>query len=260
MPYRKAITRSIGLGLLLLGTAGGAIAAQSLPDLIYMTSGPRIEPVWVSAEEARDPETGGLRVELFSESDRDQFRRFAADVRRLQKEAGARGAGRQGCLLSLASGCEERMDPKPNRSLPDLAGQAIAIYRGRIGGIAQGFFGGVPSSLLRVEITQAFRQSDQVAKEVVWVPHPQARFQMGDLTVCGGAKGYEPAEGDQVLVFVYDPPVDADHALVVPRGPEIFFQTAAGRLIVPDLLKKDREIGTAGSLDDLEKLLRRKVN
>jgi len=260
MPYRKAITRSICLGSLLLGISGGAIAAQSLPDLIYMTSGPRIEPVWVSAEAARDPETGGLRVELFSESDWDQFRRFAADIRRLQEEAEARGDRRKDCLISLASGCEERMDPKPNRALPDLAEQAIAIYRGRIGGIAQGFFGGVPSSLLRVEITKSFRQSDQVAKEVVWIPYPQARFQMGDLTVCGGSKGYEPAEGDQVLVFVYDPPVDADHALVIPSGPEIFFQTAAGRLIVPDLLKKDREIGTAGSFDDLEKLLRKRMN
>lgn len=260
MPYRKAITRSICLGVSLLGIAGGATAAQGLPDRIYMASGPRIEPVWVSAEEARDPETGGLRVDLFSESDRDQFRRFAADVRRLRKEEVARGDGGQDCLVSLASGCEERMEPKSNGSLPDLAGQAIAIYRGRIGAIAPGFFDGVPSSLLRVEITKIFRTSDQVAKEVVWVPHPYARFQMGDLTVCGGAKGYEPAEGDQVLVFVYDPPVDADHALVIPRSPEIFFQTAAGRLIVPDPLKKDREIGAAGDLDDLEKLLRKRMN
>jgi hypothetical protein len=59
-----------------------------------------------------------------------------------------------------------------------------------------------------------------------------------------------------VLVFIYDPPTNADQTLVYPRSPELFFQTAAGRLIVPRELKTDRDIKAAGSLDDLERLLR----
>ncbi|HEY4574719.1 MAG TPA: hypothetical protein VIJ26_12160 [Thermoanaerobaculia bacterium] len=62
-----------------------------------------------------------------------------------------------------------------------------------------------------------------------------------------------------MLVFIYDPPVDAAQTLVYPRSPELFFQNSAGRLIVPKLLKTDRDIAAAGSLDDLEKLLRQRL-
>jgi len=160
------------------------------------------------------------------------------------------------CPLTLASE-EGRMDPKPNRSLSDLAEQALAIYSGRIEGISQGFFSGLPSSLLRVKVTKAFRSSALVASDEVLIPYPFAHFKIGPSTFCGGFHGmFEPAVGDRVLVFIYDPPVDAAQTLVYPRSPELFFQTSAGRLIVPRELKTDRDLAAAGSLDDLEKLLR----
>jgi hypothetical protein len=67
---------------------------------------------------------------------------------------------------------------------------------------------------------------------------------------------YQPTTGDQVLVFIYDPPLNAARTLVYPRSPELFFQTAAGRFIVPRPLETDRDIAVAGSLEGLEKLLR----
>jgi hypothetical protein len=100
---------------------------------------------------------------------------------------------------------------------------------GRIEGISQGFFDGLPSSLLRVKVTEAFRSSKEVAKEEVLIPYPFARFKVGVSTFCGGsATLYQPAIGDQVLVFIYDPPLDAARTLVYPRSPELFFQTAGG--------------------------------
>jgi hypothetical protein len=152
------------------------------------------------------------------------------------------------------------MDPKPNRSLSDLTEQALAIYSGRIEGISQGFFSGLPSSLLRVKVTKAFRSSDLVARDEVLVYYPLARFTIGSSTFCGGFHGmFEPAVGNRVLVFVYDPPTNAAQTLVYPRSPELFFQTSAGRLIVPRELKTDQGIAAAGSLDDLEKLLRYQI-
>jgi hypothetical protein len=149
------------------------------------------------------------------------------------------------------------MDPKPNRSLSDLAEQALAIYSGRIEGISQGFFSGLPSSLLRVKVTKAFRSSNLVASDEILIYYPFARFKVGSSTFCGGFHGmFEPAAGDRLLVFIYDPPVDAAQTLVYPRSPELFFQSSAGRLIVPRELKTDRDLAAAGSLDDLEKLLR----
>ena len=256
----KTVARAVCAGLLLLGiSAGLAIAGRDAPGVIYMKAGPRVEPVWVSAEEAAAPEKGSLRWRLFSESDQGNLRHFMAESERLKGEQKSRGVRESdpGCPVFLSTSEEGRIDPKPNRSFSDLAEQALAIYRGRIEGISQGFFDGLPSSLLQVKVTEAFRSSKLVAKEKVLIPYPFARFKVGVSTFCGGSAAlYQPAIGDQVLVFIYDPPLDAAGTLVYPRSPELFFQTAGGRLIVPGPLKTDRAIAVAGSLDGLEKLLR----
>lgn len=227
-----------------------------------MNAGPRVEPVWVSAEEAADPETGDLRRQLFSESDRGNLRRFVAESERVKEEQKSRGV--QGsdldCPIFLSTPDESRIEPKPNRSFSDLAEQALAIYSGRIEDISQGFFSGLPSSLLQVKVTEAFRSSDLVAREEVLIPHPFARFKAGESTFCGGsAEMYRPVTGDQVLVFIYDPPLNVARTLIHPRSPELFFQTAAGgRLVIPEPLKTDTDIAVAGSLEGLEKLLRQR--
>jgi len=236
-----------------------AIAGRDAPGVIYMNAGPRAEPVWISAEEATVPEKGGLRWQLFSESDQGNLHRFMAESERLKDEQKSRGVRPSDldCPIFLSTPDEGRIDPKPNRSFSDLAEQALAIYGGRIEGISPGFFDGLPSSLLRVKVTEAFRSSELVAREEVLIPYPFARFKVGASTFCGGSAAmYQPATGDQVLVFIYDPPLNAARTLVYPRSPELFFQTTAGRLIVPGPLKADRDIAVAGSLEGLEKLLR----
>lgn len=258
----KAIARSVCAVLFLLGSVELAIAGQDAPGVIYMMAGPRVDPVWVSAEEATDSQKGGIRWELFSESDENSLRRFVAENKRRQERQKSCEAPESGldCPIFLATLDEERIDPKPNRSFGDLAKQSIAIYGGRIEGISQGFFEGLPSSLLRVKVTEVFRSSDLVARTEVLIPYQFARFKIGESTFCGGSTDrYQPAAGDRVLVFIYDAPLDADRSLVYPRSPEIFFQTAAGRLIIPELLKSDRDIAVAGDLQNLGKLLLRKV-
>lgn len=256
--------RSVCAGLLLLGIpVGSALAGGDVPGVIYMKTGPRTDPLWVSAEAATS-EKGAVRWELFSSSDQDNLRRFLASSERLRREAkssqGQQADGKLGadleCPLTIASE-EGRIDPKPNRSFSDLAEQALAIYSGRIERISQGFFSGIPSSLLQVKVTKAFRSSDQVASDEILIPYPFAHFKIGPSTFCGGFHGiFEPAVGDRVLIFIYDPPTNAAQTLVYPQSPELFFQTSAGRLIIPRELKTDRGLAIAGSLDDLEKLLR----
>jgi hypothetical protein len=257
---RKIAAYSVCAGLLLLGIPVGlAIAGRDAPGVIYMKASPRTTPVWISAEEATTPEKSGLRWQLFSESDQGNLRRFIAESERLKGERKSRGAQESDldCPILLSTPDEGRIDPKPNRSFTDLAKQALAIYSGRIEGISQGFFDGLPSSLLQVKVTEAFRSSELVAREEVLIPYPFARFKAGASAYCGGSAGmYQPATGDQVLVFIYDPPLNSARTLVYPRSPELFFQSAAGRLVVPEPLKTDRDIAVAGSLENLEKFLR----
>jgi len=252
-----------GLLLLLIFPTGLALAGGGVPGVIYMKTGPRVDPLWVSAKAAAS-ETGDVRWELFSSSDQDHLRRFLADSERLRREAkssqGDQAGGKSGvdleCPLRLVSE-EGRMEPKPNRSLSDLTEQALAIYSGRIEGISQGFFSGVPSSLLQVKVVKAFRSSDLVASEEVLIPYSFAHFRIGTSAFCGGRYGMlEPAVGDRVLVFIYDSPVNADRTLVSPQSPELFFQTSAGHLVVPRELKTDKVLAVTRSLDELEKLLR----
>lgn len=263
---RRIVTRSAWTGLLLLLTfsTGWALADGEAPGVIYMKTGPRVDPLWVSAEAATS-EKGAVRWELFSSFDQDHLRSFLADSERLRREAkssqGDQAGGKRGeeleCPVVLATLDEDRIEPKPNHSLSDLAQQALAIYSGRIEGISQGFFSGLPSSLLRVKVTKAFRSSALVASDEVLIPYPFARFRIGSSIFCGGPPTmFQPTVGDRVLVFIYDPGRNADQTLIHPRSPELFFETSAGRLVVPKLLKTDRDIAAARSLDDLERLLR----
>jgi len=186
---RRTPARSVCASLLLLLTfpTGLALACGDVPGVIYMKAGPRTEPLWISAEAATSKK-GDVRWELFSSFDQDNLRRFLADSERLRKEAkssqGHQAGGKSGadleCPLTLVSE-EGRIDPKPNRSFSDLTEQALAIYSGRIEGISQGFFSGIPSSLLQVKVTEAFRPSDRVASEEVLIQYPFAHFRIGSF-------------------------------------------------------------------------------
>jgi hypothetical protein len=243
--------------LLLLGPVGLALAGGGVPGLIYMKAGSRVEPAWISAQEAT--EKGVLRWRLFSEADQRKLRGFLADSERLRAEqkVGAAQSAAADCPLVLSASEEERTHPKPNGSLSDLDQQALAIYRGRIESISPGFFDGLPYSLLQVEVTDALRSSELVARNEILIPYPFAQFKIGSSTFCGGdPRKYRPTIGDEVLVFVYDTPLNSDRTLVYPRSPEIFFQTAEGHLIVPEALRTDKAIAAASRLEDLEKLVR----
>ncbi|HEY3566763.1 MAG TPA: hypothetical protein VGP73_02430 [Thermoanaerobaculia bacterium] len=247
---------------LLIFPIGWALAGGNVPGVIYMKAGPRVDPIWVSAEAAS--EKGDVRWELFSASDEDNLRRFLANSERLRKETESSQSCQTGgkreteleCPLVLTSE-EGRIDPKPNRSFSGLAEQALAIYSGKIEGISQGFFSGIPSSLLQVKVMKAFRSSDLVANDEILIYYPFARFKIGPSTFCGGPESmFQPAVGDRMLVFIYDPPTNAAQTLVYPQSPELFFETSAGHLIVPRELKTDRDIAAVGKLDDLERRLR----
>lgn len=260
---RRTVARSIIVGLLFLALpTAEALAGRDAARVIYMKEGPRAEPIWISAEAAAS-EKGDLQWRLFSSSEQGSLRRFLADSERL-KRAAQGSPGHQpsakselDCPIVLAASDEGRIDPKPNGSFSDLTEQALAIYSGKIESISQGFFDGLPSSLLEVRVTEAFRSSDLLGGEKVLVPYAFARFKVGQATFCGGSDAmFQPTVGDRVLVFIYDPPLDAARTLVFPRSPELLFQDSDGRLVVPEPLKTDKDLAVADSLDDLENLLR----
>jgi hypothetical protein len=249
--------RSICAGLLFAGFVKSVMAGGGAPSVIYMKSDSRIEPVWISAKAATGQH--GVRWELFAEADQRTLGKFLADSeqRRAELKSATRLEFDIDCPLVLSGSEPERIGPKPNGSLADLDQQALAIYRGRIETIASGFFDGLPSSLLAVEVTKVHRSSARVARGTVLIPYPFAKFKVGASTFCGGdPKRYQPAVGDQVLVFIYDEPLNVERTLLLPRSAELFFQTAAGRLIVPEALKTDKAVTAVRGLSELEKRLR----
>ena len=172
----KTAMRLICAGLVLLGPVFLARADSKPPGVIYMKPGsPRVLPVWVSAAELAASGKASLQ-KLFSESDLNTLRSFSAENKRLREEQKKRGVQEPtpDCPNSLSTSDEDRMDPKPNRSFSDLTEQAIAIYSGRIEEVSTGFFGGIPSSLLRVKVAETFRSSPLVASGEVLVPYPFA--------------------------------------------------------------------------------------
>lgn len=229
-----------------------------------MRAGPRTAPAWISADAATS-EQNELRWQLFSPSEQGNLRRFLGQSERLRDKAERaqeqeHGPGEEQldlCPIVLATSDQDRIDPKPNDSFSHLSENALAIYSGQIEEISQGFFDGLPSSLLRVRVTEAFRSSPLIDSQEVLIPYPYARFKIGASSFCGGSSSmFQPTSGDRVLVFIYDPPLNAAQNLVFPRSPEIFFQSAERPLVSPESLKTDQHLALADSLSDLEELLR----
>jgi hypothetical protein len=149
---------------------------------------------------------------------------------------------------------DERGGGGASATLSGLATRSKSIVRGTIRTIALGFDSGVPASLLGVKLSEVIK--GPTPHSLFYITYPVARFRMGPLFFCNATKGFEPREGDEILLFDVTGPVDRDQVLFAPRMDQIFFQNQSGALFLPPSLKNSPGLGTARSLDDVVGQLR----
>lgn len=233
-----------------------ALEAQS-PSVIE----PKVErhegpPAWISAEEVADAE----KVIALEKVDSISLR---MNVEKQRKELGGSWPadkshqGEKPPVVSIPiseckrtqSVADERGGTGSTATLSDLAANSRSILRGTIRSIDLGFDSGVPGSLLGLEVSEVIKGS--APKPLVYVLYPVARFKIGPFHFCNTTKGFEPHEGDEVLLFDFTGPDDRDDVLFAPRMEQILFQTRSGTLVLPAQLKNSPGLETAHSLADV---------
>ena len=225
------------LSLVFTAILSSQAAHSSPPSKIYATHNPSL-PVWVSAEAAE--QGGEVDWSLFSEADKRSLKGFLDQ-----------NGEDLNCSIFLSQPYVHRLNPKDNSTFSSLMNNAMAIYAGEITAVSPGFFGGLPSSLLTVRVGEVLRASKLIDVMELLVPYPVARFRIGRSTFCGGAPdSFIPTSGDQVVVFVYDPPLDRSRTLVSPLAQELLIETQ-GRLVLPKDLRLDDVLGKASSLTEV---------
>jgi hypothetical protein len=219
-----------------------ALEAQS-PSIIE----PKVErhegpPFWISAEKVADAE----KVIDLEKIDSISLR---VNVEKQRKELGGSWPadksyqGEKPSIVPIPiSECkrtqsviDERGGTGSTATLSDLASNSRSILRGTIRSIDLGFDSGVPGSLLGVEVSEIIK--GPAPKALVYILYPVARFKIGPLHFCNATKGFEPHQGDEVLLFDFTGPGDRDDILFAPRMNQILFQTQSGTLFLPAQLK-----------------------
>jgi hypothetical protein len=163
------------------------------------------------------------------------------------------------CTTTLVSTADYGGGDQPSESFADLARQALGIYAGTISGIEPGFMGGIPATLLEVEIQEALRPSKAFPETgSIFVLHPLARFAIGHYTFCGGLSNstFAPKAGDHVLLFAYTEPVGRGVPLAAPRNEQIFFSRSDGALFVSPNLRADPALRGLKSLEQVKAIVR----
>jgi hypothetical protein len=233
-----------------------ALEAQA-PSIIE----PKIErhegpPFWISAEAVADAK----KVVDLDKIDSISLR---ASVERQRRELGGNGptdksnqSEKPPVVPIPVSECkhtqsvvDERGGTGSTATLSDLASNSRSILRGTVRTIDLGFDSGVPGSLLGVEVAEVIK--GHIPKPLVYILYPVARFKIGPFHFCNATKGFEPHEGDAVLLFDFTGPGDRNDVLFAPRVDQIVFQTQSGSLFLPAQLKNSPELKTAHSLADV---------
>lgn len=223
---------------------------------------PRVErhqgpPLWISAEAVADEEKI-VKLDLLDspalETYVEKQRRDLESRAQLER---SRGGEKPSVVAIPPSECESsqystdqshRGGPGSKSTFPDLAANAQAILRGTIRTIDLGFDGGVPASLLGMEVSTAIKGS--VPETLIYVLYPVARFRIGPLYFCNTRQGFEPRPGDEILLFDSTGPVGVNHVLFAPHVNQIFFQRHGGALFIPDQIRRSPGMDSIRTLDE----------
>lgn len=117
---------------------------------------------------------------------------------------------------------------------------ARVIASGTVKRVTPGFFW-TPASLVELDHLDKIKigTSYSALHDVLYIRIPYARFAIGDHEYCRdlGPNAYAPRVGDKLLVFAYNPPLDAEGKLLYLSLDDVIVQPSAEReLRIPKVL------------------------
>jgi hypothetical protein len=227
-------------------------ASPAMPNQLHSVVSEAL-PVWVSAEEAIDAE-GNLVASKVGEHSVLMLR----DLNTMRQRRGSDRAAlsTDGCAGYLALPTPEHY--RRNATFRDLTTEASAVLNGRVVARDEGFFRGIPASLVRISVSTVFRQSPDFTtpSQDVYLIYPYANLRVNGSMHCTRARlPFEPMAGDRVLIFKYLPSASPDAIVIeADANREVVFENK-GRLILPPTLLNDPDVASVRTFDALSTLV-----
>lgn len=178
-------------------------SGQDVPDVLTRFD----SPIWVASDVAVDA-SGELRLSEFG-SMADSVAAMALDARQTSRKPkyAATPTGTAALQPPELEGCTSffgtAVQPMPGASLDDLATHARQVISGRVVSMRQGFWGGLPYSLIRLDA--AYLRGH--ATRETYLLYPLARIHTNKGLICATPPPGEftaPAIGDCFLIFSTD--------------------------------------------------------
>jgi hypothetical protein len=215
-----------GISVLLVFLALTA-GAEEVPDVIVDQDG----PLWVAADVAIDAQ-GHLRP--------DRLGRFGESIERSARVAAERERARSTPLRPEECQTYFGVVPEhmtPNGSIEALTSRAHEIVTGRVVAVRQGFYGGLPGSLLRIDATYL----EGSAPLETYLLYPYARIATADAPLCAKplmGDFVPPQPGDRLLIFSMNRGKvrDGRRILQVKTNYELVHESREGLLVPKALL------------------------
>ena len=266
MIRRSPAACAVALALLAtMAVAGESRAAAPASDRIYSNLEERIEPIWVSAEEAVVGVS--LRQDLFAPHERATLELHSLEVERILEGVpsfnGHDLVGATGQLIepeacpAIHSAYVSPVFETGKDGLVEAISSAKAAVSGQIVEITPGFFLGAPSLLLGVAVDEDSRGLAQPL-ELHHVVYREASFMAGGTPYCGAVErdARRPAIGDEILVFSQSRALDREGLMFAPTDAELVLANALGALLLPPNLAADDELVGVRTISQLRAKLR----
>lgn len=219
----------IAIALIMFSVSSAAAEAFEVPTVI--THPGAQWPIWVAADIAVGDD-GSLRDQYLGQ--------FAPSLRKLARANTAALAAAP--LQTTDDGCRlyrGHIVPadKPTKSLADLTTYPAAIVSGEVVAMRQGFFGGLPGTLLL--LSGKYLRGTPAPEPLLF--YPFAQIETADGMICAKPLGdfVAPQIGDRFLVFAMgEPRVDDGRTIfAVNTARQLVHAPRGGKLLLPDGLR-----------------------
>lgn len=229
----------------------GGIAAEP-PAELPSKFDPQGPPLWVSAERARGSNQE-LDRKLFRERDLSMLMSVPPDPSDHLVQGVPGRVPEIACSIFFTG--PDDTGHKPHETLEDLVRESVVVVAGEVAEVSQGFFDGVPASLLTLQEPEILKASEEYSLGTVYVRYPFAAFRVGDRSFCTSDPRYphQPVPGDRLVVFGYFPPRNLERNVLEPFEFGLVIEPAQGPLKLPIPLEAKR--GEVEGVSGIKKLV-----
>jgi hypothetical protein len=230
------ITISISCCSIESWAASGGGQSGRIPSYINSRFGPTSPAVWVSASSAVDAQGHLIRDSLPGLARIGLEQQLASGDYRTNQ-----------CVTFLGTVADHAGPVMRHSSLKELTQNSVAILRGTVTDIDQGFAVGQPALLLEVQVAERIKDTGKFPDfPRIYIPYFKAEFKVGEYRFCNRDSRWPdpPKIGDELLLFPYRAPYDDAGQVLVPDydGYEIIFERKGlGQIVVPPNLRDDED-------------------